>query len=126
MARQVQGSFRDLQRAWTLERHDLQHPRHSDYLKLIDPAREFRRIRDRVAEQLDIPVDELLGQGQQRRLTLARQVLAWLALRAGLSQAEVGRYMNGRTRASISYCIKTIEKRMATSAETRLLVEGLL
>ena len=126
MAREVRGSYTDLQRAWTLERHDLTHPRHSEYLTLIDPAREFRRLRDRVSERLDIPLDELLGKGQVRRVTLARQALAWLAVRSGLSQAEVGRYMNGRSRASISYCIKTIEKRMADSSDTRLLVEGLL
>jgi chromosomal replication initiation ATPase DnaA len=125
-ARDVKGSYRDLSRAWTLDRHDLTHPRHSDYLQLIDPAREFRRLRDRVVERLDIPVDELLGKGQVRRVTLARQALAWLAVRNGLSQAEVGRYMNGRSRASISYSIKTIEKRMAESKDIRSLVEGLL
>ena len=125
-AREVRGSFTDLSRAWTLDRHDLTHPRHSDYLQLIDPGREFRRLRDRVVERLDIPIDELLGKGQVRRVTLARQALAWLAVRNGLSQAEVGRYMNGRSRASISYSIKTIEKRMAESSEIRKLVEGLL
>ena len=83
-------------------------------------------MRDRVVERLDIPIDELLGKGQVRRVTLARQALAWLAVRNGLSQAEVGRYMNGRSRASISYSIKTIEKRMAESTEIRKLVEGLL
>ena len=126
LARKVSGSFRDLQRAWALERHGLQHERHGRYLQLIDPSREFRRILDRVVERLGVPREELLGKGQARRITRARQALAWLLVKAGLSQAEVGRHMNGRSRAAISYCVKTIEKRMANSHEVRKLVEGLL
>ena len=75
---------------------------------------------------MGIPVDDLTGKSQIRRVALGRQMLAWLAVQAGLSQAEIGRHMNGRSRAAISYCIKTIEKRMAQSPEVRHTVEGLL
>lgn len=125
MARDVRGTYKDLQHAWTVERNGLRH--HEDkYFKLIDPGREFARLRDRVAERLGIPVDDLTGKSQIRRVALGRQILAWLAVQAGLSQAEIGRHMNGRSRAAISYCIKTIEKRMAQSSEVRHTVEGLL
>ena len=125
MARELRGTYRDLQHAWTVDRNGLRH--HEDkYFKLIDPGREFARLRDRVADRLGIPAEDLIGPNQVRRITLARQILAWLAVRAGLSQAEVGRHMNGRSRAAISYCIKTIEKRMSESAEVRHTVEGLL
>lgn len=126
LARDVKGSYSDLQRAWTMRRHGLDHERHGNYLQLIDPSREFQRLRDRVSTKLDVPVEDLVGKSQTRRVTLARQALAWLCVRGGLSQAEVGRHMRGRSRASISYSIKTIEKRMADSAETRQLIEGLL
>lgn len=125
MARDIRGTYRDLQHAWTVERNGLRHHGQT-YFKLIDPSREFNRLRDRVSERLGIPVEELIGRSQSRRITLARQMLIWLAVRAGLSQAEIGRYMNHRSRAAISYCIKTIKKRMAESSEVRHTVEGLL
>lgn len=125
MARDVRGTYRDLQHAWTVERNGLRHHERK-YFNLIDPGREFSRLRDRVSDRLGISVDDLIGRNQARRITLARQILAWLAVRSGLSQAEIGRHMNGRSRAAISYCIKTIEKRMAESVEVRHTVEGLL
>ena len=125
MARELRGTYRDLQHAWNVDRNGLRH-NEDKYFKLIDPGREFARLRDRVADRLGIPAEDLVGANQVRRVTLARQILAWLAVRAGLSQAEVGRHMNGRSRASISYCIKTIEKRMSESVEVRHTVEGLL
>lgn len=125
MARDVRGTYSDLQQAWAVERNGLRHHEHQ-YFKLIDPGREFLRLRDRVSDRLGISVEDLIGRNQTRRITLARQILAWLAVRAGLSQAEIGRHMDCRSRAAISYCIKTIEKRMAESVEVRHTVEGLL
>lgn len=126
MARQVQGGYLDLRRAWALERHGFAAERHSGYLQLIDPGTVFRRLHRQVARQLRVDGDEILGRSQQRRVSFARQVLAYLCVQEGLSQAEVGRYLGRRSRAAISYCIKTLEKRMARSAEIRGQVEGLL
>lgn len=126
MARDLRGSYSDLQQAWTAEHHSLQHHARSNYLRLIDPGREFRRLRDLVCERLGVSDAELMGKSQVRRVSLARQALALLAVRQGLSQAEVGRHLGGRSRASISYAIQAIEKRMAESARIREMVEGLL
>ncbi len=126
MAQQVQGGYLDLRRAWALQKHGLASERHPGYLQLIDPATVFRRLHGRVAQRLGIPQDDILGRSQHRRVSFARQVLAYLCVQEGLSRAEVGRYLGRRSRAAISYCIKTLEKRMAQSAGIRQQVEGLL
>jgi chromosomal replication initiation ATPase DnaA len=126
MARQVHGGYLDLRRAWALRRHGLAGARHSGYLQLIDPGTMFRQLHERVASRLRIPQDQIVGRSQQRKVSFARQVLAYLCVQEGLSQAEVGRYLGRRSRAAISYCIKTLEQRMARSAEIRAQVEALL
>ena len=126
MAQEVQGGYVDLRRAWGLWKHGLDTDRHAGYLQLIDPGTVFRRVHERVASRLGIPKEEIVGRGQRRTVSFARQVLAYLCVQEGLSQAEVGRYLGRRSRAAISYCIKTLEQRMARSAEIRQQVEALL
>ena len=126
LAQQVQGGYLDLRRAWALERHGFASERHAGYLKLIDPGAVFRRVLQRVAGRLQLQDADLLGRSQRRQISLARQMLAYLCVQEGLSQAEVGRYLGKRSRAAISYCIKTLEQRMVTSAEIRAQVEALL
>lgn len=126
MAQKVQGGYLDLRRAWALEQRGLATERHPGYLKLIDPGQRFRQLQERVSSRLGVAVEELQGRSQMRKVTFARQVLAYLCVQEGLSQAEVGRYLGRRSRAAISYCIKTVEERMAQSAEIRAQVEALL
>jgi chromosomal replication initiator protein len=126
MAQQVQGGYLDLRRAWALQKHGLAEERHSGYLQLIDPGSVFRRLHRQVAQRLAIAAEDILGRSQQRTVSFARQVLAYLCVQEGLSQAEVGRYLGRRSRAAISYCIKTLERRMVRSAEIRRQVEDLL
>ena len=82
------------------------------------------RLRDRVAAQLGIPVEELTGRSQNRRASQARKILALLCIREGLNRAEVGRFL-GRTRAAISYSIKSLEAEMAQNEALRRQVETL-
>ena len=126
MAQQVQGGYLDLRRAWALQKHGLADERHSGYLQLIDPGTVFRRLHGQVASRLGVLEQDIVGRSQQRKVSFARQVLAYLCVQEGLSQAEVGRYLGRRSRAAISYCIKTLEGRMVRSAEIRQQVEGLL
>lgn len=121
LARQVRGSYLDLRRAWALQRES--GPRPARYLRLIDPRNVFERIRVRVADGLGVSSDDLLGKSQGRRASFARQVLSYLCVREGLSRAEVGRFLGGRSRAAISYATKTLERRMAQDAEVRAVVE---
>ena len=125
MAREVQGGYLDLRRAFALWKHGLDADRHSGYLELIDPGTVFRRLHERVASRLGIPREDIIGRGQRRTTSFARQVLAYLCVQQGLSQAEVGRFLR-RSRAAISYCIKALEQRMVSSAEIRQQVEALL
>jgi len=117
------GSFPELRAAWARSR-DRGLPGH--YLELIDPARTFGRLRDRVCERLGVDSQQLLGKGQGRQLSLARKVLAFLCVQEGLSRAEVGRFLCARTRAAVSYMTRSLADDMAKKPNVRALVEGLL
>ena len=113
-----------MRRAWVLDKQGhASHPgRH--YLKLIDPGTVFKKLQARVCERLNVTREDLHGTSQLRSLCFARHVLAWHCVKEGLSQAEVGRFMGGRSRASICYGLAALEKRMEGSSEIRALVEG--
>ncbi len=123
LAQRVVGGFPDLRAAWARSR-DGGLPSH--YLELIDPARTFQRLRDRVCERLGVDAADLLGKGQGRQLSMARKVLAFLCVQEGLSRAEVGRYLCARTRAAVSYMTRSLTDDMAKKPQVRAMVEGLL
>ncbi|MGE3174138.1 MAG: DnaA N-terminal domain-containing protein [Planctomycetota bacterium] len=123
LAQRLNGTFPELRAAWARSR-DAGLPRR--YLELIDPARTFARLRDRVCERLDVTAADLLGKGQGRQLSLARKVLAFLCVQEGLSRAEVGRFLSARTRAAVSYMTRSLAQDMAQKPQVRALVEGLL
>lgn len=125
LAREVQGGFPELRRAWALDRHRSHPYIEKKYFELIDPRRAFDRARDRVAAAYGIDPAELCGESQRRRVSQARKVLCWLCVRSGLSRAEVGRYL-GRTRAAISYAMKSLEGELAADEALLREVEGLL
>ena len=122
MARQVRGSYQDLRQTWAMQRQ----PAPGRYLRLIDPRSVFETVKARVAAGLDVTSDELVGKGQGRRVSFARQVLCYLCVHEGLSRAEVGRFLGGRSRAAVSYATKTLERRMVDSPEVRARVEEFL
>jgi chromosomal replication initiation ATPase DnaA len=123
LAQNLRGSFPELRAAWARAR-DGQVP--AKYLELIDPTRTFQRLRDRVCARLGIAAADLLGKSQSRQLSLARKVLAMLCVQDGLSRAEVGRFLDHRSRAAVSYMTRSLERAMARSPEVRALVEELL
>ncbi|MEY4675440.1 MAG: hypothetical protein RL148_3224 [Planctomycetota bacterium] len=122
LAQSVQGSFPELRAAWAAQRGG----RPAKYLELIDPARVYQRVRDRVAQVMGLTAADLAGPRQSRNLSLARKVIAYLCVQEGLSRAEVGRYLNSRSRASVSYMTLSLEQQMADSPEVRAMVEGML
>ena len=124
LAQQVRGSYLDVRRAWLVQRESHSYsPRH---LRLIDPRNVFDRLLERVADRMEADPDDLVGKSQGRRISFARQVLSYLCVHEGLSRAEVGRFMGGRSRAAVSYATKTLERRMADSPEVRARVEEFL
>ncbi len=123
IARQVEGTYPQLRSAWAEGKNGAPPSR---YLELIDPGRVFQRTRDRVAAQFAVSADELLGKSQSRSVSRARKVLALLCLEQGLSGGEVGRFLGGRTRAAVSYMVRSLQTEMARSAELRSVIEGLL
>ncbi len=124
LARQSRGGYRDLRRNWALDRQGAAYPRR--YLQLIDPRSVFERVLERVAQRLDVTREDLVGKTQSRRVSFARQVLSYLCVAEGLSRAEVGRFLGGRSRAAVSYATKRLETRMAESPEIRAQVEEFL
>jgi chromosomal replication initiation ATPase DnaA len=123
LAQELQGSYPELRLAWAKSRAAKAPPK---YLELIDPGRVFARVRDRVAERLAVSVDDLVGKGQSRRLSKARKVLAMLCLQEGMSGGEVGRFLGGRTRAAVSYMVRSLQQELAESIELRRDLEGLV
>jgi chromosomal replication initiation ATPase DnaA len=123
LAQRTSGSYPEIRAAWARSRQGGIPPK---YLELIDPGRTFGRLRDRVAERLGLPQEQLLGPSQSRLLSQARKILAFLCVQEGLSRAEVGRYMAGRSRAAVSYMTRSLEREMASSPHVRAQVEGIL
>ena len=119
---QQPGTFPELRAAWARARGASLPPK---YLELIDPARVFARLRDRVAEKCDVPAQELPGKRQGRTISRARKVLAYLCLQQGLSGSEVGRFLGGRTRAAVSYMALSLQEELAGSTDLRQLLEEL-
>lgn len=128
LAQDCLGTFPELRMAWARSRHANGNGRvlPPKYLELIDPARVFARLRDQVAVRLGVSAEDLLGKSQARGVSRARKVLAMLCLRQGLRGSEVGRFLNGRTRAAISYMARSLQAELAKSAELRQQLEGLL
>lgn len=126
LARDVRGTFCDVRRAWVLDKQGHSPAQGRHYLKLLDPGAVYRKVREKVCEKVGVTPADLTSASQERRASFARQVLAWLCVKEGLSQAEVGRFLGGRSRASICYAMKALEKRMGESSEVRALVEGML
>lgn len=126
LARSVHGSYPDVRRAWVVERQGIAPEIASHYLRLIDPRSVFQRVLARVETRLGVAAAEVQGKSQHRRVSLARQILALACVREGLSQAEVARFLGGRTRASVHYAIHALEQRMQRCAETRRRVEEVL
>ena len=126
LARRVQGTWPEVREAWNLQRERRSPGCRTRYLELIEPGSAFWRLLARITARLSVTEEELMGRGQARRVTQARKVLAWLCVQEGLSQAEVGRFMRGRQRATVSYWTRSLRTEMARSAEVRRLVESLL
>jgi chromosomal replication initiation ATPase DnaA len=121
IARDVRGSFVELRRAWQAVRKGL--PHHAGTFRFVDPGAVFRRQIERIAKRLGLVEAEIVGGGQGRKASLARQWLAFECLREGMSQAEIGRHMDGRSRAAIHYAIRTFERRCSEDPEIRKLTE---
>ena len=100
--------------------------RRSPYLRLIDPRVAYDQLVQRVCSRFDVTKEEIEGPAQSRRVSEPRKVLAYLCVQEGLSRAEVGRFFNGRTRASVSYMVKSLTEKIAKDQGTRQLVEELL
>ncbi len=123
LAASTQGGFPELRRAWVVERQGERGQVQQRYFELIDPRATYERVRAAVAAAFDVTLEELGGDTQRRRVSQARKVLAMLCVRAGLSRAEVGRYLD-RTRAAVSYMIQSLEAELVGDPELAARIEG--
>jgi chromosomal replication initiator protein len=80
---------------------------------------------ERVAAFFGVTAQDLHGRGQARRLSTPRQVVQYVAVRRGLSAAEVGRRLGGKTRAAICYSCKELTKKLGQDEALSSLVEEL-
>jgi len=128
LAQDCPGTYPELRAAWARSRQASGNGRvlPPKYLELIDPARVFGRLRDQVAERFGVTTQDLLGKSQGRAVSRARKVLAFACLKHGLRGSEVGRFLNGRTRAAVSYMARSLQDEMEQSAELRAQLEGLV
>ena len=126
LAREVHGGYRDVRRAWLAQRSGAPPELRARYLQLVEPRGMFERQLNRISERVGVPSAEVVGRSQSRTVSFARQVLAHVCVLEGLSRAEVGRFLGGRSRAAISYCIKALQERMTKSEKVRRRVEELL
>ncbi|MEZ5965320.1 MAG: DnaA N-terminal domain-containing protein [Planctomycetota bacterium] len=126
LAREVHGGYRDLRRLWLAQRAGHGAEVQGRYLQLIEPRVVFDRVLARVCAKLGVESSEVVGRSQARTASFARQAVAHLCVLEGLSRAEVGRFLGRRSRAAISYAIKTLHARMAASETTRKQVEELV
>ncbi len=123
LAQEGVGSYPELRALWAQRRGASLPPK---YLELIDPARVFARLRDRVAAACGVEAGALAAKGQGRAISRARKVLAWLCQQQGLSGGEIGRFLGGRTRAAVSYMCLSLQDELAKSPELRALVQELV
>ncbi len=126
LARDVHGGYRDVRRAWLAQRSGAPPELRARYLQLIEPRSVFERQLNRISERIGVASSDVLGRSQARTASFARQVVAHVCVLEGLSRAEVGRFLGGRSRAAISYSIKALQQRMSRSEKTRRKVEELL
>lgn len=126
LAREVHGGYRDLRRMWLEQRAGQKPEMRTRYLQLIEPRSVFDRLLARVSHKLGVEPSEVVGRSQARSASFARQAVAHLCVLEGLSRAEVGRFLGRRSRAAISYAIKTLHARMAASDAIRKQVEELV
>jgi chromosomal replication initiation ATPase DnaA len=126
LAREVHGGYRDVRRAWLAQRNGAPPELRARYLQLVEPRSLFERQLNRISERIGVPGAEVLGRSQSRTASFARQVVAHVCVLEGLSRAEVGRFLGGRSRAAISYSIKALQERMTKSEKIRRRVEELL
>jgi chromosomal replication initiator protein len=92
---------------------------------LATEADPFERILTKVASRFVVQRQELLNGRQTRRLRLPKQVVQFLAVQQGMSAAEVGRRMAGRTRAAVSYACRSFASRLTADEELARLVKDL-
>ena len=92
--------------------------------ELIDPAKVFQRLRDRIADRFGVSSSDLVGKGQGRALSRSRKILALMCQQQGLSGGEIGRFL-GRTRAAVSYMLLSLQDELEESPKLRREVEEL-
>jgi chromosomal replication initiator protein len=127
------GGYSGLKEAWKRlwerlpERAGLADSRlHDEVMSVLgqrdDPLLELVK---RVAAFFGVSPEELMERGQARRLSTPRQLVQFLAVRRGLSAAEVGRRFDGKTRAAVSYSCKELMKKIEQDPNLARLVEEL-
>lgn len=128
LAQDCPGTYPELRAAWakSRQRDDKGRLLPPKYLELVDPARVFARLLDQVAERVGVTAQDLLGKRQTRTVSRARKVLALLCLRHGLRGSEVGRFLNGRTRAAVSYMARSLQEELERTPDLKRQWEDLL
>ncbi|MEZ5989652.1 MAG: DnaA/Hda family protein [Planctomycetota bacterium] len=109
---------------------------YADVLRLVERHRSGRRddgtspcpieaCLGRVARAFGVAVEELGRGGSSRRISVPRQVSAYILVRRGASLVSLARRLGWRSASSVSYAVQRIRERMAVDRDFQELVEGL-
>ncbi|MFQ5504911.1 MAG: DnaA ATPase domain-containing protein [Planctomycetota bacterium] len=83
-------------------------------------------VLERVAECFGVATPDLTSLNGNRRLSLPRHVAVYVALKSGISAAEMSRRLGWRSPSSVSYALRRVTRRMAEDRGFRRLVERCL
>ncbi|PIE22834.1 MAG: hypothetical protein CSA62_10315 [Planctomycetota bacterium] len=99
---------------------------------LLDPGQSrqhessqlFELLKQRVARAFGIDAEALSTRDSSRRLSLPRQVLAYLVYEQGMPGPEIARRLGWRSASSVTYAIRRVKERMSLDDEFARLVES--
>ncbi len=80
-----------------------------------------------VAEYYGLTLDDLAGRGRAREVSVARQVIAYLARElADASLSEIGEALGGRNHSTVLYGVEKVADLMHTDSQTRRQVQAIM
>ncbi len=86
----------------------------------MKPVTTFPAIVEAVCARYELRREDLFGHRQTSEIVRARHVAMWLCRRAaGLTLAEIGLRLGGRTHAAVIYGCRTIDEALGSDGELR-------
>ncbi|HHI80728.1 MAG TPA: AAA family ATPase [Planctomycetes bacterium] len=85
---------------------------------------DLERLRDRVLREFQVSLQEFQGRRRPRHVSTARQVVAYLYTKGGISCSETARHLGWFSVSSVVHAVRRVEERMQRDDDFRRSVEG--